>query len=66
MENSLETKKNAIGLMPWQHNPTPSPLSNFLELRPIAREVEEEEEGGGREGQLKEQVDISGCTCTGY
>lgn len=64
MENSLETKKNAIGLMPWQHNPTPSPLSNFLELHPIAREVEEEE--GGREGQLKEQVDISGCTCTGY
>ena len=51
MENSLETKKNAIGLMPWQHNLPPSPLSNFLELRPIAREVEEEEGGeGGREG----------------
>ena len=32
--------------MPWQHNPTPSPLSNFLELRPIAREVEEEGGGG--------------------
>lgn len=40
--------------MPWQHNPTPSPLSDFLELHPIAREVEEE-------GPLKEQVDISGC-----
>ena len=62
MENSLETKKNAIGLMPWQHNPTPSPLSNFLELSPIAREVKEE----AGEGPLKEQVDISGCTCTGY
>ena len=53
MENSLETKKNAIGLMHWQQNPTPSPLSNFLELSPIAREVEEE---GGRKGGAIERT----------
>ena len=35
--------------MPWQHNPTPSPLSNFVELCPIAREVEEEVGGGAIE-----------------
>lgn len=63
-EQSRDQKKMPLGQCP--NNTTPPLLPPLTFLNYVQLQGRLKRRGEGREGQLKEQADITGCTCTGY